>query len=266
MNYYQHHIGDFNNATRHLTRVERSIYRDLIELYYDTEAPLTADLKRLSKKVMARSEEEIEALNDVLDEFFTLEGDVYTHSRCDDELAKVYKKSDTARLSAAKRWEKRKPKRQPHGDGNANAMRAHSESNAIGMLPITQDPLPSNKNPLSGKPDLADVADRVIHALNVQSGKNYKPIASNRNLIIARLKAGFTEDDCLKVVFNRCQRWKGTSQEEYLRPKTLFAPSNFEGYLNDNGVVRADGRSSDSPQKTRGTTLQEDLTDTSWAH
>ena len=29
MNFYQHHIGDFNNATRHLTRLERSIYRDL---------------------------------------------------------------------------------------------------------------------------------------------------------------------------------------------------------------------------------------------
>ena len=30
MNYYPHHIGDFDYATRHLTRVERSIYRVLI--------------------------------------------------------------------------------------------------------------------------------------------------------------------------------------------------------------------------------------------
>ncbi|MCY3212700.1 DUF1376 domain-containing protein, partial [Acinetobacter baumannii] len=27
MNYYQHHIGDFNNATRHLSLIERAIYR-----------------------------------------------------------------------------------------------------------------------------------------------------------------------------------------------------------------------------------------------
>ncbi|MFY0037839.1 DUF1376 domain-containing protein, partial [Acinetobacter baumannii] len=25
MNYYQHHIGDFNNATRHLSLIERAI-------------------------------------------------------------------------------------------------------------------------------------------------------------------------------------------------------------------------------------------------
>jgi len=47
MNYYPHHIGDFNSATRHLTRIERSVYRDLIELYYDTEAPLSRDVDKL---------------------------------------------------------------------------------------------------------------------------------------------------------------------------------------------------------------------------
>ena len=56
MNYYQHHIGDFNNATRHLTRVERSLYRDLIELYYDTEKYLTDDVDWLERKMMARTE------------------------------------------------------------------------------------------------------------------------------------------------------------------------------------------------------------------
>lgn len=27
MNHYPHHIGDFNNATRHLTLIEDAIYR-----------------------------------------------------------------------------------------------------------------------------------------------------------------------------------------------------------------------------------------------
>ena len=47
MNFYKKHIGDFNNATRHLTRVERSLYSDAIELYYDTESVLTSDIKKL---------------------------------------------------------------------------------------------------------------------------------------------------------------------------------------------------------------------------
>lgn len=241
MNFYQHHIGDFNSATRHLTRVERSIYRDLIELYYDTEAPLTADFKRLSKKVMARSDEEIEALNDVLDEFFTLTGDVYTHVRCDDELAKVYKKSDKARASAEKRWEKQANAKQSQDSSNANAMRTHSEEDANGMLPITHNPLPNKKNN-SDKSDQVVIADRVISDLNAKAGKSYRLIDSNRKLVIGRLKQGFTEADCLKVVSNRCSKWIGTAQEEYLRPKTLFSQENFEGYLNDNGGSHAQNR------------------------
>lgn len=92
MNYYPHHIGDFNSATRHLTRVERSLYRDLIELYYDTEQPLPADdFDRLARHVIATSEEEKEALRYVLGEFFTLDDGVYCNSRCDAEISKHYR-------------------------------------------------------------------------------------------------------------------------------------------------------------------------------
>ena len=72
MYFYQHHIGDFNHATRHLTRVERSLYRDLIELYYDTEKPLISDINKLARRVIAVTQEEKDALEYVLDEFFTL--------------------------------------------------------------------------------------------------------------------------------------------------------------------------------------------------
>ena len=70
MNYYPHHIGDFNSATRHLTRIERSVYRDVIELYYDTEAPLCGDVDKLCRLLIARSDEEQAAVVQVLSEFF----------------------------------------------------------------------------------------------------------------------------------------------------------------------------------------------------
>ena len=88
MNHYPHHIGDFNNGTRHLTRIERSIYRDLIELYYDTEAPLNGDIEVLQRRIIARSEEEKAALVAVLEEFFTLQDGSYFHARCEEELAR----------------------------------------------------------------------------------------------------------------------------------------------------------------------------------
>lgn len=97
MNYYPHHIGDFNNATRHLTRVERALYRELIELYYDTEQPLPAgDFPWICKKVLASDQAEIDAVKAILREFFELDGEVYRHERCDQEIAAYRAKQDAA--------------------------------------------------------------------------------------------------------------------------------------------------------------------------
>lgn len=110
MNYYPHHIGDFNSATRHLTRTERSIYRDLIDLYYDTEAPLVADMAKLCRLVLAHSEEERTAVEQVLNEFFTETEQGWSHARCDIEISKYHgnkeAKSAAGKASAAKRTAK----------------------------------------------------------------------------------------------------------------------------------------------------------------
>lgn len=102
MHSYQHNIKTFNNATRHLTRVERSLYRDLIELYYDTEQPLPADdFDRLARRVLAVSEEEKAALQYVLDEFFVKTGNVYSHDYCDETIEKFHT-ATTAKAKAGK--------------------------------------------------------------------------------------------------------------------------------------------------------------------
>jgi uncharacterized protein YdaU (DUF1376 family) len=110
MNHYPHHIGDFNNATRHLTRVERSLYRDMLELYYDTEQPLNSDTTKIARRVLATSDEEKEALTLVLEEFFVLQDDGWHNSRCDAEIAKyqgqIEQASRAGKASAAKRYGK----------------------------------------------------------------------------------------------------------------------------------------------------------------
>lgn len=110
MNHYPHHIGDFNNATRHLTRVERSLYRDLIELYYDTEQPLNSDTTKIARRVLAVTDDEKTALNLVLEEFFVLQDDGYHNTRCDAEIAKyqgqIEQASRAGKASAAKRYSK----------------------------------------------------------------------------------------------------------------------------------------------------------------
>jgi len=142
MNYYPHHIGDFNNATRHLNRVERSIYRDLIELYYDKESPFKYDIEQICKKVLANTEEECVAVQSVLSEFFTLEDGFYHHYRCDDEIAKYQAKADSARANGKKGGRPKNPEK-TQSVILANPEETGSKAN--------QEPITNNQEPIKKK-------------------------------------------------------------------------------------------------------------------
>ena len=112
MNYYQHHIGDFDKSTRHLTRIERSIYLDLIFMYYDTEDCIPLDFAFVCRKILARSDEEVTAVEQVLNEFFTKTDSGWFHHRCSTEISKFHKsnssKAAAGRASALARASKQK--------------------------------------------------------------------------------------------------------------------------------------------------------------
>ena len=101
MKHYPHHIGDFDRATRHLTRIERSIYRDLIDLYYDTEQALTLDREKLCRRILARSNEESTAVEQVLNEFFTETPTGWYHVRCEEEI-EAYRANTSQKAMAGK--------------------------------------------------------------------------------------------------------------------------------------------------------------------
>lgn len=136
MHYYQHNIGDYRKDTGHLTLLEHGIYRQLLDTYYTEELPLTTDLNKLMRSHSVRNADEMQAFQNVLNDFFELTEKGYVHDRCDKELEKIYGKSEKARASANARWANR------NKDIDANAMQTQSEGNAIGMLP--NNPIPNN--------------------------------------------------------------------------------------------------------------------------
>jgi phage replication O-like protein O len=74
----------------------------------------------------------------------------------------------------------------------------------------------------------------ILDYLNQKAGKSFKPIDTHLKLIQARLKDGFTIEECKRVVDSRVAKWANDPKmREYLRPSTLFAPSHFDSYLND---------------------------------
>jgi uncharacterized protein YdaU (DUF1376 family) len=109
MNHYPFHIGDFNMTTRHLTRVERSLYRECLDMYYRDERPLPAtDFEKLARKLLAVTVEEKTALQAVLDEFFFVDGEGYRNVRCDDVILAYHYNQEKQSLAGKASAEKRR--------------------------------------------------------------------------------------------------------------------------------------------------------------
>lgn len=86
MNYFELHVGDYEAATAHLTMLEDAAYGRMLRVYYRTEAPLPADIKKVCRLVRAQSKPERDAVEQVLREFFELQADGWHQGRADAEL------------------------------------------------------------------------------------------------------------------------------------------------------------------------------------
>lgn len=113
---YSHHIGDFNTKTRHLSRLERSIFRDMLDMYFDTELPLDgSDINLLARRLLCRSPEEVDAMQFVLAEFFEKQaGGVYVNHDCEAVIAQYRAQAEsreTVKSNESSRQERSRARR-----------------------------------------------------------------------------------------------------------------------------------------------------------
>lgn len=129
MNFYAFHLGDYVSATAHLTWDEDMAYRRLLDAYYSREAPIPLDQRQAYRLARASTQEQREAVDSVLQEFFEETESGWLHSRCESEIHAVAGKRDKASQSAKARW--RKANAMPtQCEVTADAMRTESERNA----------------------------------------------------------------------------------------------------------------------------------------
>lgn len=114
--------------------------------------------------------------------------------------------------------------------------RKRLECNVTSNATVTQS---SYSISSSNSDSFSDSITEIIDYLNIKLNKKYTYKNKNYNSKIqARLKEGFTVDDFKMVIDKKYDDWNGTEYEQYLTPDTLFAPSKFEKYLNQNSVKR----------------------------
>lgn len=103
MFYFKFHIGDYRRETQHLTLLEHGVYMTLMSTYYTSEQPLPKDERQLLRLAGARTDEEKQAVLDIVNEFFIPTETHWVHSRIDFELSEYHSKAEANRENGKKR-------------------------------------------------------------------------------------------------------------------------------------------------------------------
>lgn len=91
-----------------------------------------------------------------------------------------------------------------------------------------------NKEDIKDIKDINNIYVEIIDYLNLKTGKRFSPkSAANQKLINGRISEGRTIEDLKHVIDVKTEEWLNNDEmNKFLRPSTLFRPTNFENYLN----------------------------------
>jgi uncharacterized protein YdaU (DUF1376 family) len=98
--------ADYVADTAHLTLAQHGAYLLLMAHYYRTRRPLSANASVLHRVCRCTTDADKSAVEEVLAEFFTLDGGVYRQHRIDRELAKAADISEKRRAAAKVKHQK----------------------------------------------------------------------------------------------------------------------------------------------------------------
>ena len=102
MHYYQFNIADYRKDTGHLTTLEHGIYRQLIDWIYLDEQPIPLDTKLVRRRLRLGSEEEAQALINVLTDFFVVDHSGYTQKRIFAEIKHYHANAEKNKANGIK--------------------------------------------------------------------------------------------------------------------------------------------------------------------
>lgn len=123
--------------------------------------------------------------------------------------------------------------------GSCLTVKAREEHGSTPPDSLNTDSLIPDSKPLSGKPDLLPQSREILEFLNSKTGRAYKPVPANLEMIRARLKEGYTPAELRQVVVKKCREWGGDEKMAiYLRPATLFNKTNLAQYSGELVVPR----------------------------
>jgi uncharacterized protein YdaU (DUF1376 family) len=148
MHYYQFNIGDYAKSTKHLTLLEDLAYRRLLDIYYDTEKPLTSNVKQLAR--IAGMSEYIDQITNVLADFFIETEEGFTQKKASSEIEAYQAKAGTARVNGKLGGRPKKTQPEPTKTQPVNSANPDETGLQGNYKPLTinQEPLTNNQQPV----------------------------------------------------------------------------------------------------------------------
>ena len=242
MNYYNFHIGDYRRDTTHLSMLEHGAYRQLLDMYYLNETPIPTETQVVIRRLSARSQDEVNAVEIVLKEFFIETPDGYVHKRCDADIAQYQAKADINKVNG--KLGGRPKKTQVVIDGLIIETKVEPKI----TLTNNQEPITNNQEPnktktapqaASAKARKSDDADFLLSleskGVSLDVAKDWlkvrkaKRLASTetalKGFIAEASKAGLTVPDAVQLC---CVRGWGGLDADWIKPKSHASPQVYE--------------------------------------
>jgi uncharacterized protein YdaU (DUF1376 family) len=215
MHYYKKNIGDYAKKAGRLSMLQHGAYTLLLDACYDRERFPTA--KEALEWTWAATADEIDAINFILDRFFTLKGNKFVQARIEEELKRYLGSCKTNSGIAQKREEAKRKAKEDKATEEARSV--HEACDTVNESPPNQEPLTKNQEPLTNKPIKKKTPTSVEPPDGVSASvwKDFCQLRSTKRAALSAtaldairreaLKAGWTLEDALR---ESCARgWTG---------------------------------------------------------
>lgn len=193
-----------------MNRQTRWIYRDMIDVYYDTEKYLSLDIEQLCDQIGVESDEEIRIVEKLLRFKFEKTENGYSHSICDKVIADYHSKSAIAKANGKLGGRPKKPIGFQSGSDQDAICKQDNTGSQTNQEPITKNHKPTTKEKTAPEGDFFEGVDpQIVSDFKALRTKHRAPITKTALNGIKReaILAGFSFEDALKMC---CERnWRG---------------------------------------------------------
>jgi len=206
MHYYSFNIADYRKDTTHLTPIEHYIYRSLIDWYYLDEQKIPKRTQSVMRRLGLGSEL-LDSLKNVLEDFFILDDEGWTHPRIEQELAKYQARADIARVNGSKGGRPKKPSGKAKKTKSVSSGNPEKTKSKANQEPITNNHNTTHMEKLERPTDVevqvwddflkhrkrlrADVTKTALNGIIQEAKKAHLPLNDVLTEIVSRGWRGF---------------------------------------------------------------------------